>query len=46
LQEAEKQFQRAQTLHEGVTVTRVQIDQAELGLQPLCSMRCVQSSYY
>jgi HlyD family secretion protein len=29
LQEAEKQFQRAQTLHEGVTITRVQIDQAE-----------------
>jgi HlyD family secretion protein len=29
LREAEKQFQRAQTLHEGVTVTRVQIDQAE-----------------
>jgi HlyD family secretion protein len=29
LHEAEKQFQRAQTLHEGVTVTRVQIDQAE-----------------
>jgi HlyD family secretion protein len=29
LQEAEKQYQRAQTLHEGVTVTRVQIDQAE-----------------
>ena len=29
LQEADKQFQRAQTLHEGVTVTRVQIDQAE-----------------
>jgi HlyD family secretion protein len=29
LQEAEKQYQRAQQLHEGVTVTRVQIDQAE-----------------
>jgi HlyD family secretion protein len=29
LQEAEKQFQRTQQLHEGVTVTRVQIDQAE-----------------
>ena len=29
LHEAEKQFQRAQTPHEGVTVTRVQIDQAE-----------------
>jgi multidrug resistance efflux pump len=29
LHEAEKQFQRAQTLHEGITVTRVQIDQAE-----------------
>jgi HlyD family secretion protein len=29
LHEAQKQFDRAQTLHEGVTVTRVQIDQAE-----------------
>jgi multidrug resistance efflux pump len=29
LHEAEKQFERAQTLHEGVTITRVQIDQAE-----------------
>ncbi len=29
LQEAEKQFQRTQALREGVTVTRVQIDQAE-----------------
>jgi multidrug resistance efflux pump len=29
LREAQKQFDRAQTLHEGVTVTRVQIDQAE-----------------
>ena len=29
LQEADKEYQRAQTLHEGVTVTRVQIDQAE-----------------
>jgi HlyD family secretion protein len=29
LQEAEKQFQRAQALHEGITVTRVQIDLAE-----------------
>ena len=29
LQEAEKQLQRAQTLREGITVTRVQIDQAE-----------------
>jgi multidrug resistance efflux pump len=29
LHEAQKEFDRAQTLHEGVTVTRVQIDQAE-----------------
>jgi len=29
LREAQKQFDRAQSLHEGVTVTRVQIDQAE-----------------
>jgi HlyD family secretion protein len=29
LHEAQKQFDRAQSLHEGVTVTRVQIDQAE-----------------
>jgi HlyD family secretion protein len=29
LREAQKQFDRAQALHEGVTVTRVQIDQAE-----------------
>jgi HlyD family secretion protein len=29
LREAEKQFERAQALREGVTVTRVQIDQAE-----------------
>jgi HlyD family secretion protein len=29
LLEAQKQFDRAQALHEGVTVTRVQIDQAE-----------------
>jgi HlyD family secretion protein len=29
LREAQKQFDRAQALHQGVTVTRVQIDQAE-----------------
>jgi multidrug resistance efflux pump len=29
LREAQKQFGRAQALHEGITVTRVQIDQAE-----------------
>jgi HlyD family secretion protein len=29
LHEAQKEFDRAQALHEGVTVTRVQIDQAE-----------------
>jgi len=29
LHEAQKEFDRAQTLHEGVTITRVQIDQAE-----------------
>ena len=29
LREAQKQYDRAQSLHEGVTVTRVQIDQAE-----------------
>jgi multidrug resistance efflux pump len=29
LNEAQKAFDRAQTLHEGVTITRVQIDQAE-----------------
>jgi multidrug resistance efflux pump len=29
LHEAQKQFDRAQSLHEGITVTRVQIDQAE-----------------
>jgi HlyD family secretion protein len=29
LHEAQKEFDRAQSLHEGVTVTRVQIDQAE-----------------
>jgi HlyD family secretion protein len=29
LQESQKQFDRTQSLHEGVTVTRVQIDQAE-----------------
>jgi multidrug resistance efflux pump len=29
LHEAQKQFDRAQALHEGVTITRVQIDQAE-----------------
>jgi HlyD family secretion protein len=29
LREAQKQFDRAQALHEGITVTRVQIDQAE-----------------
>jgi multidrug resistance efflux pump len=29
LQEAQKGFDRAQALHEGVTITRVQIDQAE-----------------
>jgi HlyD family secretion protein len=29
LHEAQKEFDRAQSLHEGVTITRVQIDQAE-----------------
>jgi multidrug resistance efflux pump len=29
LHEAQKEFDRAQALHEGVTITRVQIDQAE-----------------
>jgi multidrug resistance efflux pump len=29
LHEAQKEFDRAKTLHEGITVTRVQIDQAE-----------------
>ena len=29
LHEAQKEFDRAQSLHEGITVTRVQIDQAE-----------------
>ena len=45
LREAEKQFQRAQTLHEGVTVTRVQIDQAERtrGSPPPSSMKFAPS---